>query len=202
MYLFAAIMLIGCSSNTSTTATSTTAISTGTNMPSCEGKIVFPDENLVHALAQEPELWPAFDGTATLDELLPLTKVNEDSHEVGIKDLTGMQCLWNVEVIDFPENSIENIEPLRWLSKLRFLNLNENYYISDIAALAELEELEYINLSDNPISDISPLVANQGIGAGDEIVLNDVDLDCDEQHENLIALHERGVDVKSDCGQL
>ena len=215
MYLYAIVVLLGCSSDmlptatttaattttTTTTTTTVTATTTGTNMPSCEGQIVFPDENLVHALAQEPELLPTFDVTATSDELLPLTKVDEDSDEAGIVDLTGMQCLWNVEVINFPENSIASIDPLRWLSKLRFLNLNENYHISDISALAELADLQFLNLSENPITDISALVANQGIGAGDEVLLYDINLDCDEQHENLVALLDRGVDLHHDCGQ-
>ena len=178
-----------------------TASPLDTGSGGCEGIIVFPDPHLVDALSEEPELRPDFDGTATHAELLRVTKIDEDSDEQGIVDLTGLECLWNVEVIHFDENRIANIEPLRSLTKLRELSLNENLTLSDLSALSDLPNLESLDLSDNAITDVGALVANPGIGAGDRVYLYDNELDCAGQAANLAALLERGVDVHHNCGQ-
>jgi Leucine-rich repeat (LRR) protein len=55
-----------------------------------------------------------------------------------------------------------------------------------------------LNLSGNQISDISPLLENSGIGEGDDINLEDNNLDLSEGSEDMLnikALQDRGVIV-------
>jgi len=73
------------------------------------------------------------------------------------------------------------ITSLASLRKLQQLNLSENQ-ITDISVLQRLDLLGYINLEDNQIIDIKPLVDNSGIGVRDNIYLkgnplNEVSLD-------------------------
>jgi len=75
----------------------------------------------------------------------------------------------------------------------------ERNQISDISPLASLTNLDTLWLSDNQISDISPLVENSGLGTGDEIWLEDNNLDLSEGSEdmdNIRALEDRGVVVR------
>jgi hypothetical protein len=58
--------------------------------------------------------------------------------------------------------------------------------------------LTLLSLGANQISDISPLVENSGLGAGDEVWLLDNNLDLGEDSEdmeNIRALEDRGVVV-------
>jgi hypothetical protein len=58
--------------------------------------------------------------------------------------------------------------------------------------------LTLLSLGANQISDISPLVENSGLGAGDEVWLlaNNLDLgEGSEDMENIRALEDRGVVV-------
>ncbi len=69
--------------------------------------------------------------------------------------------------------------------------------IVSIGALAGLNELKQIFLIFNQISDIAPLVANPGVGAGDFVGLNGNPLDEDDC-PNLDALMGRGANVDHD----
>jgi internalin A len=58
--------------------------------------------------------------------------------------------------------------------------------------------LKTLYLSLNQISDISPLVQNEGIGSGDVVFLQKTNLDLSEGSEdleNIRRLEERGVAV-------
>ena len=71
-------------------------------------------------------------------------------------------------------------------------------YISDLLPLSNLTNLTWLRLNKNQISDISPLVENSGLGTGDEIWLEDNNLDLSEGSEdmgNIRALEGRGVIV-------
>ncbi len=58
-----------------------------------------------------------------------------------------------------------------------------------------------LGLTKNRISDIGPLVANEGIGEGDVVSIDDNELDCDDAQTeaHLAELRDRGVDVWDDC---
>ena len=79
-----------------------------------------------------------------------------------------------------------------------YLNLPDNQ-ISDLAPLAGLTNLESLFLSDNQISDISALVANMGLGEGDQILLGGNLLDVGDCG-SINALVARGVAVNIAAG--
>ena len=74
-----------------------------------------------------------------------------------------------------------------------FLSLFDNQ-ISGIAPLSGLTNLQNLFLDTNQISDIAPLVANVGLGQGDQVFLRGNLLDAGDC-ENLNALVARGVIV-------
>ena len=67
--------------------------------------------------------------------------------------------------------------------------------ISDLGPLSGLTALSGLSLQDNAISDLSPLLANSGLGADDAISLRDNPIDCADQADNIQALLDRGVDL-------
>ena len=73
--------------------------------------------------------------------------------------------------------------------------------ISDISPLSSLTSLTELILVENQISDVSPLVGNSGLGEGDEVWLEDNNLDLwegSEDLEDIRALEDRGVEVTHD----
>jgi len=89
--------------------------------------------------------------------------------------------------------------------KLTALDLGVNL-ITDVTPLAGMVNLEFLFMEGNLISDISPLVANPGLGAGDSINLRENCLDLTpgtRAAEDLAALLARGAWVGSEnqaCG--
>jgi len=74
----------------------------------------------------------------------------------------------------------------------------EQNIIEDISALANLTDLELLELSNNNITDITPLIENEGIGNGDQIYLNYNYLDLLAGSDDLLnikALEGRGATV-------
>ena len=67
--------------------------------------------------------------------------------------------------------------------------------IADLSPLAELPELWGLDLRDNRIVDVSPLVANAGLGEGDWVSLDGNPLSEESLNTHIPALLERGVDV-------
>jgi Leucine-rich repeat (LRR) protein len=60
--------------------------------------------------------------------------------------------------------------------------------------------LHDLDLLNNDITDISPLVENLGIDAGDLVNIHLNDLECDQEDlDDITELQERGVWVDHDC---
>lgn len=74
----------------------------------------------------------------------------------GIRDISGIENLTNLQYLDLSRNEISVINQLKDLSKLETLLLSENQ-ISDINALQDLTNLKQLSLDNNRISDIEPL---------------------------------------------
>ena len=74
----------------------------------------------------------------------------------SISDISAVQGLTKLEVLDLQDNSIKNISAVRGLTNLTLLNLSGNL-ITDISAVAGLTNLTELFLRNNLISDISPL---------------------------------------------
>jgi Leucine-rich repeat (LRR) protein len=71
--------------------------------------------------------------------------------------------------------------------------------VRDISALVGLVALSGIDLSRNQITDLSPLVANPGIGSGATVDITNNPFLCAAQMQNIAALRQRGVVVTTDC---
>jgi len=79
-----------------------------------------------------------------------------DATGKNIKDLLGIENLVNLKRLHLEKNSISNIEPLRQLTNLEELYLDNND-IRDINALENIISIENLSLSSNRIEDISDL---------------------------------------------
>ena len=93
-----------------------------------------------------------------------------------------------------------DVTPLAELTNLQNLNLDRNQ-ITDISSLSGLILLEELFLEDNSIVDISPLVQNAGIGKGDRVDLSNNSLDCKDLEvlEDIQTIIDRSVSLQHDC---
>jgi hypothetical protein len=114
-----------------------------------------------------------------------------------ISDITSLENLTSLIKLGLGGNQISDISPLQNLTSLTKLDLGDNQ-ISDISPISNLTNLTELRISQNQISDISPLVENSGLDTGDEVWLQDNNLDLSEvseDMENVRALEDRGVVV-------
>ena len=114
-----------------------------------------------------------------------------------ISDISALAGLTNLTALWVNGNNISDISPLAGLTKLTRLGLSENS-ISGISALAGLANLTLLKLDNNSISDLSPLVANTGLGSGDELDLRGNPLSYLSIHTHVPILQSRGVTVEFD----
>ena len=79
----------------------------------------------------------------------------------------------------------------------------EDNSISDISVVSSLVTLHLLALEGNDITDIGPLVDNLGLGAGDNVRINDNPIDCGGDIRYSLGEYgmpaERGVDLVHDC---
>ena len=73
----------------------------------------------------------------------------------GVKQLAGIEYAVNLVGLEAKRGGISNLAPLANLTSLTFLELRENA-IADLA-LAGLSSLTYLNLHGNAIADLAPL---------------------------------------------
>lgn len=73
--------------------------------------------------------------------------------------------------------------------------------ITEVDALTGLINLVFLDVSENSISDITPLVDNPGIDGGDTLFIGRNDLVCDDPvyMANLETLQERAVGYSTSC---
>lgn len=131
-----------------------------------------------------------------------------------ISDISALGKLTGVYVLRLKRNQISDITPLGNLVQLEILYLDENR-IEDISALAKLtmigkrrrwtgwvEEREgnevHVGLSNNRISDVSPLAQNPGIGEGVGIDMRGNPLSEESIKKLIPQLEQRGVNVLYD----
>ena len=67
--------------------------------------------------------------------------------------------------------------------------------IRNLAVLEHASDLTFLNIRDNNISDIAPLVANTGLSSGDEVHIQGNPLSYTSIYTHIPALQERGVEV-------
>jgi len=88
--------------------------------------------------------------------------------DIPTRDITN-QDMWTIKEITGINRNISDITGIEFCSGLHSLYLRENS-VSSLEPLRELVLLNYLNLQQNQIADIKPLVDNPGIGIG----INDV----------------------------
>lgn len=74
----------------------------------------------------------------------------------AITDITPLQSLAHLQLVDLAGNSLTDIKPLQKLTRLQYLNLNNNQ-LTDITPLADLPALRSLYLTGNQLTDIAPL---------------------------------------------
>jgi internalin A len=125
----------------------------------------------------------------------------------GISDLEPLRGMTNLLNLSLSGNKIEDISPLASLHNLRTLSLGyrdlmeyDFFYnnVSDLSPLQNLTNLSSLSLVGNRVSNISPLVANPGLGDGDGVSLECNELDLSEGSQvlqHVSELRARGVSV-------
>ncbi len=133
-----------------------------------------------------------------------------------IADTTGLSQSITT-TLDLSQNPLSNLAPLTQMTGLQYLYLDE-VGLSDLSALATLRgvrvltaknnsisdlsflaawnaeawsELVLLQLQDNDISDLSPLLPHPGLGVQVRIELEGNPIDCDAQAENFTELFPR-----------
>ena len=115
-----------------------------------------------------------------------------------ISDLSPLSGLTDLRWLRLSNNLIWDISHLSSLTELRGLTLNVNA-VSDISHLSGLTDLRWLNIWDCDIVDLSPLVENAGLsGEKDFIDLRDNPLSDVSINTHILALRERGVRVRLD----
>ena len=112
-----------------------------------------------------------------------------------IVDLIPLNQLNSLEQLYLSWNQIVDLTPLNQLTNLIWLGLESNRIV-DLTSLNQLNELRWLRLDENQITDLSPLVANPGLGDGDEVYLEGNPLSDQALTEQIPALKARGVDVR------
>ena len=186
-----------------------------------------PDANLRTAI--ETALGKASGAPITRSEMASLAHLNAPSSNIsdltGLEFATGLTRLYlDIEWVDgrpINSNEISDLLPLANLTSLTWLNLSGNL-ISDVSALSNLTNLTWLTLDDNSItvstlsgltnlrnldlgnnsiSDLSPLVANTGLGSGDEVDVRNNPLSTTSLNTHILALQGRGVTVLFGAGK-
>ena len=89
-------------------------------------------------------------GDSDLHELIGISVV------ISIDNLTPLQSLTNLEILDVSYNQISNLKPLRNLTKLEKLGCSDNQ-ISSLEPLQKLTKLQLLYCGSNQISSLEPL---------------------------------------------
>ena len=92
---------------------------------------------------------------------------------------------------------VTSLAGLEAAKNLRYLFVGAND-VADLSALADLPNLTGVDLSDNQVVDISPLVLNEHFGSGDWVTLSGNPLSEASVNEHIPKLLERGVVVRLD----
>jgi hypothetical protein len=116
-----------------------------------------------------------------------------------ITDVTPLAGMVNLDWIALGWNRLTRIDAVAGMTKAWSVTAPGNQ-IMDLTPVAGLTNLKYLYMAGNLISNISPLVANPGLGAGDAITLTENCLDLTpgtRAAEDLAALLARGAIVYS-----
>lgn len=136
---------------------------------------------------------------ATVRDVSPLSNLEHLETLVlgnnAIEDIGPLAELDGLKDLNITNNSVSDLAPLRGLSQLAVLRIYNNP-ISDIESLRDLNELTELHIHDLPeLSDITPLLENEGLGPGDRVILMRSGVGC----RDAATLKAKGVAVNSGC---
>ncbi len=124
-----------------------------------------------------------------------------DLSAAGLRDISPLRALKNLQKLDLRDNQITDISPLMDLQNLKWLCIWNNQ-VEDIYPLVNLSGLTYLDADGNRISDISVI---ENLRELDELWLNHNPLDSVEPIRSLERLTHLGLadtgmdDDKLDC---
>jgi len=90
-------------------------------------------------------------------DLLSLDSVRCFTLADDVTSLKGIERCRNLKWLGMTLQKITDLTPLSVLTKLKRLDVDQNYEIEDLSPLSGLIQLEHLNINSNKISDISPL---------------------------------------------
>ena len=138
-------------------------------------------------------------GYNDISDITPLSNLtNLETVWLGnnnISDISAVANMTNLEWLRLERNSFSDISALSGLTNLRSLWLSRNS-ISDISALSGLISLTSLYSHNCLISDIAPLVANTGLGNGNQVDVRSNPLSATSLNTHIPALQDRGVAVR------
>jgi len=115
----------------------------------------------------------------------------------SLEFLSGMKDLTSV-VIGSTQNTISEITPLEDLQDLSVIDIKHTE-TKDLSPLQNLINISELDLRWNEIRDLDPLVDNPGIGINDFIDVTNNPVNCQDQDSNIRTLRRRGVKLLVDC---
>jgi len=90
-------------------------------------------------------------------DLLSLDSLKYFTLADDVTSLKGIERCSNLKWLNMTLQKITDLTPLSVLTKLKRLDVDQNYEIEDLSSLSGLIQLEHLNINSNKISDISPL---------------------------------------------
>ena len=97
------------------------------------------------------------DDPITQEDLLKVKSlIVVEAKSKGIKDVSGLEYMTNLENLTLEEVKLKNIKFISDLRQLKSLSITYGE-LEDIGPLATLEHIEFLTLRNNKISDLSPL---------------------------------------------
>ena len=121
-------------------------------------RIADADPILPDAMARLTRLTASRRGIKSLSglEQAGLLETLDVGQNEEISDLTPLEGLTNLKVLDLADNNITDISKLSGLTSLMTLDLADNK-ITDVSTLSGLRDLKTLDLRDNDVTDVTPL---------------------------------------------
>ena len=136
------------------------------------------------------------DDISPLENHESLTELNLSGNPISnISVISNFQNLTSLALGDDDESEpLVDISSLSYLKELQSLSLGSNH-ITNLDPISSLNNLSIVALGENPITDLSALLANDGIGEGDTISLGGKAITSEVLIRQLGELESRGVRI-------